>query len=349
MGSVVGATNWRPGQPAPPGYLVIGAGTPDERLTSQHDWDHRNDSQDHGALVGLADSVGEDLADIGRNLPVVGDLMGEKPVDPASFNTGLGYYGKPDEAFGRASDAYGGAGESAQDLYNRALGRSATEYKSGQLGAVDLQGADRLVGQQDSNLGRLDQAAAGKGPSAAQSQYNAALGQARGQAMALANTSRGAGRGAARLQALSNFGAQAGVQAETAAALRAQEQMAAQQAYTGALAGARGQDQSLATTGAQLRLQRDVGQEAANRGAYDSTQEAQRGMLGVANAALGQRLGAAGGLTNVAQGRTALASGQAGAQQARYELAMGERDRVARRHAANRQGISQTFTTAAEF
>lgn len=339
-GAAVSASMWRPGMPAPPGYLVVAAGLPDEKLVSNEQWAHRNDSQNHGAFIDTVNQIGDNAVDFARNLPVVGGLIDEEKVDPNSLDTGLGYFGQADDALTKADLNFTRPEKSAQDLYDTARSRADTSYGAGTLGAVDLSGATRLQGQQDTDLSRLDAAAAGRGPSAAQSQYAAGLSQARTQALALANTSRGSGRGAARLQAVSNFGASAGANAAQAAALRAQEMQGAQSAYSNALAGARTQDQSLATQGAQLRLQRDTAQETANRGAYDSTQQAQRGMLDVAGGAVGQQTSVAQGRAGVAGQQVNLATQKANAKQAQYDAARTEEDRRAKRHAANRKEVA---------
>jgi hypothetical protein len=152
------------------------------------------------------------------------------------------------------------------------------------------------------NLGSLGNAAAGRGPSAAQAQYAAGLAQAQNAALGLAASSRGAGRGAARLQALSQFGAQAGIQAQQAAALRAQEQQSAMAAYTAALQGARGQDIGLATDRAGLVLQRDTAADAANRAAFQATQQAQQGWVNAAGNANSTQADVAGQQADTALG-----------------------------------------------
>lgn len=284
-------------------------------------------------------------AALARKLPVIGNLVGPPPMeDPNSFDTGLGYYGAASDALGRADANYARPELDAQQMYADARAKSGVSYGAGTLGAVDLSGADRLSGAQDTDLSRLNDAAAGRGPSAAQAQYAAAQAQAKQQALSIANTSRGAGRGAARLQALSNFGGTAGVQAQQSAALRAQEMQSAQQAYTGALAGVRGQDTALATSGAQLRLQHDTAQEAANRGAFDSTQNAQLGYLNAQGQAIGHETAVAGGRAGVAGQQLSLAQQQALAKQRQYELALRKQQDQAQRDAADRQSLTDTGT-----
>jgi len=266
--------------------------------------------------MGLKDK----LRNIGRNLPIVGDLASDEKVDQNTIDTGLGYYDQP-----RAN---------SQQLYDQALARSQASYQAGNIRDINLSGADRLVGQQTANLGTLGDAAAGRGPSAAQAQYSAALAQGQNAALGLAASSRGAGRGAARLQALSQFGNQAGVQAQKAAALRAQEQQSAMQAYTAALQGARGQDIGLATDRAQLTLNRDVASDNAGRAAFQATQNAQQGWVNAAGSANNTQ-------ANVAQD-------QARSKQAQYDLARAEEERRRRGHAANRQALTSTGGKIAE-
>lgn len=287
-------------------------------------------------------------AALARKVPVLGNLVGGAPMeDPNKFDTGLGYYGQADDALRRADSNFARPELNAQGVYDQAMGKSNTGYQAGQIGAVDLTGAGRLQGQQDTDLSRLDAAAAGRGPSAAQAQYASALSQERGQALAIANTSRGAGRGAARLQALSNFGAQAGQQAQNAAALRAQEMQGAQVTYANALAGARNSDINLATQGAQLRTTRDTAQETANRGAFDSTQTAQRGYLDAAAGAVGQETNVAQGRAGVAGQQITLADAQAKAKQRQYELAMAKKNAQDQRDAADRTEIGGDATKLA--
>jgi hypothetical protein len=286
-------------------------------------------------------------AALARKLPVIGGLIPPEQVDPNSIDTGMGYYGDAGNALRSADANFVRPDNNAQTLYNEAMGRSNVGYQAGQLGAVDLTGADALRGDQTQDLSRLDDAAAGRGPSAAQAQYASALSQAKDQAMALANTSRGAGRGAARLQALSNFGGQAGAQAQNAAALRAQEMQGAQSAYSSALAGARTQDAALATNRAQLGLQHDTAQETANRGAFDSTQTAQRGYLDAAAGAVGQQTNVAQGRAGVAGQQMTLADMQAKTKQRQYELAMQKQKTQADRDAASRQEIAGDVTKLA--
>lgn len=308
------------------------------------------------ALPGVNDA---DVVNAARNLPLVGNMLPEEKVDPNSIDTGLGYYDQADQALQDANRGYSIPGVSAQMLYSRALQGADTSHQAGTIRDIDtggteaLTGSNRLMGRQNDDLSHLRAAAIGEGSSAAQAQYSAALAQGRNQALSLANASRGAGRGAARLQALSNFGANAGANAAGAAALRAQEMNTAQQAYTSALHGIRGQDTALATTRADLALRRagmvtdrDVAQENARRGAYDSTQAAQRGMLGVAEGAVGQQLGVANGRAGVAGDQLRVAEGRAGAVQSKYDAARAEEERRAKRHAANRQQITDTAVQA---
>lgn len=285
---------------------------------------------------------------LARKLPVIGNLMGPPPMDdPNSIDTGLGYYGQADDSLRRADANFAQPELNAQQLYGDARSRANNSYAAGTLGPVDLSGADRLSGAQDTDLSRLNDAAAGKGPSAAQAQYASALSQQKQQALAIANTSRGGGRGAARLQALSNFGGMAGQQAQQSAALRAQEMQSAQQAYTGALAGVRGQDTALATTGAQLNLQRDTNQENANREAFGATNTAQLGYLGAQNAAVNAGTTVANGRAGVAKTQVELADEQAKAKQKQYELALAKQNAQAGRDAADRQSLTDTVTKVA--
>lgn len=294
-----------------------------------------------------------------RAVPVIGDFVSDEQVDPDSIDTGYGEYAAPDQALAGAWKQFDAPAQNAQTVYDQALQRAGTSYQAGQLRDVDLggteglAGADRLQGQQTQDLSRLDTAAAGRGPSAAQAQYAAGLEQARGQALALANTSRGAGRGAARLQALSNFGAQAGQNAAQAAALRAQEMQSAQAAYSSALAGARGQDTALADArasaaarGAGLRLQRDVSQEAASRGAFDSTQSAQNAYLNSALGAANSQVANANGVAGLARGYIDIAQGRAQTKQRQYELATGQEQRLREQSAGMRLGYGNAAAGA---
>jgi hypothetical protein len=257
---------------------------------------------------------------VARNIPVVGDLLPEEQVDQNSIDTGGAYYDRP--------------ASNAQEMYNQALARSQASYQAGPIRDVDLSGADALRGQQTANLGSLQAASTGQAPSVAQAQYAAALGQQQNAALGVVAGSRGAGRGAGRLQVASQFGAQAGVNAQQQAAAVAQERQNALAQYTAALQGARGQDIGLATDRAQLGISRDVAADAAGRGAFLATNQAQLGYLGAANQAVDQQ--------------RATAAGQAGAKQQQYMLARAEEERRAKARAANRQAMTGYVKTAME-
>lgn len=325
--------NWRPGDPTPPGSILDDQGN----LTGY-------DSH-HDQSSGLLEDIGSGVSNILSNTPVVGPLWDrytdknqDTPGDPGKIDTGLGYYGDTSGQLDRASAGFARPADNAQGAYNAAMeGANGPGYQAGQIGQVDLSGADRLTGQQDTSLGQLSEAAAGRGPSAAQDQFANALSQEKSRALSLANTSRGAGRGAARLQALSNFGQQAGAQAAQSAALRSQEQQAAQSAYSSALGTARTQDVNLATTGAQLRTSRDVFQESANREAYVATDASRRGYLGDANNANTALNTNAQGRADVARQRLALADSQAKAKQAQYDAYLSDQQRRDKKRAGEDQ------------
>ena len=252
----------------------------------------------------------EGVKNFGRNLPVIGNAFPDEKVDQNTIDTGSQYYDQP--------------ASNARELYNQALARSQASYQAGNIRDIDLAGANALQGRQTANLDALQGAV--NGPSVAQQQYQAALGQSRNAAMGMVAASRGAGRGAGRLQAASQFGGQAGVQAAQAGALAGQERTNNLAQYTAALQGARGQDIGLATDRAGLMLNRDMASDAAGRNAFQATHNVQQGYLGAAGQALGQQAGIAGG--------------QAQTAQAQYTLAREEEDRRRKGHAANRQAIT---------
>ncbi len=112
----------------------------------------------------------------------------------------------------------------------------------------DLSGSNDWRSQQAALAGQLANAAAGNGPSAAQSQLQAATDQNMHAALALARSGTG-NQSAAMKQALMQQGTIGQQAANQSATLRAQEQQAAQAQLGGVLGGARGQD--LGATGLQ--------------------------------------------------------------------------------------------------
>jgi len=99
---------------------------------------------------------------------------------------------------------------------------------------------DATIARQNALVAQLEQAAAGKGASAAQAQLNEGRDQAVKTAMAVTGAARGSGLGAAQIGA-SNAGAEiVGRSANDAARLKAQEMQSAQLALGNVLGGMRG-------------------------------------------------------------------------------------------------------------
>lgn len=186
----------------------------------------------------------------------------------------------------------------AQDNAARYDSRAAPV--SGQT-QIDTGNENQARGQQWNLAQMLSAQTQGQGPSLAQMQLQKATDANIRQAMALGASQRGVGAGAA-MRSIANNTAMAQQQAGAdSAALRLQEQQAAQNQLGQLLAGMRGQDQSIAGSQAQLNQQVAL-----------ANQQAQLGMTGLNDT------------QNRFYGQTAndLYSQQMAAQQAREQAAI---------------------------
>lgn len=143
-------------------------------------------------------------------------------------------------------EAYKYQGASNQDL--RGIGE-ASQNRAGVRADYDIAQQYGMMGLQSRGdqrdaLGLYREAALGRGPSAAQAQYQQAIDQQRAQAASMGASARGTGPQRAALQAMAMQ--QAGLagqqSAAGSAALRAQEMQAAMQGYGGMAGQIRGQD-----------------------------------------------------------------------------------------------------------
>lgn len=133
--------------------------------------------------------------------------------------------------------------------------QAAMQAASSQAAQLDASQSDQTRGRQMSLADSLAASAAGRGPSAAQSQLNLATDRNMKQALSLALSARGGNQIAALKQAQdtrAELGQQAGQQAAT---LRAQEQQQARGQLAEVLNTSRGQDLGAATTNAQMQQQ----------------------------------------------------------------------------------------------
>lgn len=160
--------------------------------------------------------------------------------------------------FRGAAQAPGGAWQNTFTNLREGQAAAAGARQGPQIGQMAWQ--DR--GAQDALTMQLQAQAAGTAPSAAQMQLQQGGEQAMRQAMSLAASQRGRG-GAAAQRAGMQAGQASMLQAnQQAAQMRAAEQAAGQQALGQHLAGMRGQEIGLATTGAQMQQQQQAQNDA---------------------------------------------------------------------------------------
>jgi len=176
--------------------------------------------------------------------------------------------------------AYGWAGpsmDSRADLAQGAANRAAIQADYSGANWHEQMGAGARQ-EQANALGLYRDAAAGRGPSAAASQFQQNLDASNRQQMSMAASARGGGlaRAAAQRQAMANAGdmtLQAGAQS---AQLRAQEQQAAMQGYAGLGSQMRGQDYQAMGQQAQM-AQAQAGLGLQSRALNDSHEQFYRG------------------------------------------------------------------------
>lgn len=151
----------------------------------------------------------------------------------------------PDVYFGGTPDAANLASEYYQNMGNATFGQAAPVIGSGGRDVINNQisqgnkyarnayaQGNAAADQQNAAMGYLANAAAGKGPSAAQAQLQAGTDQGIAAQMAMANSARGqAGIANAQKNALGQGAQMMQTGANQAAQLRAQEMQAAQNAY----------------------------------------------------------------------------------------------------------------------
>jgi len=181
-------------------------------------------------------------------------------------------YDNPYGAFGLGTDSHGRR-VGANPRYNaQQLGLASTD----QLGMAQGDYMRTLEGQNDA-LGMYANAAAGNGPTAAQSMLQQAGEQNQARAVALAHQTRGGNvAGANRAALAAGMGMQAQTQQQMAQ-LRAQEQQAAMQGYAGLgmQMGAQAQQQQAMHLGAQQNLLgMQFGDDAHRREAAQRAREA---------------------------------------------------------------------------
>lgn len=166
--------------------------------------------------------------------------------------------------------------------------------KLGQAATINQKQQDQFRRGQLDLAYQLQQQAAGKGPSLAQSQLRQGTDRNLAQAMAMAGSGRG--NSALQMRQLGQQRAMIGQQAgQQAADLRMQEQMAAQQQLAGVLSGGRGQDIGLATDQANLKQQRMLNQGQLQQQAAANNQAAVLQNRGLSDAQvrylMGEKLG----------------------------------------------------------
>lgn len=168
------------------------------------------------------------------------------------------------------------AGAADEDINRyRGLGEEAANRKI----KADYDQANQTRGYQGEALGLYRDAAMGKGPSAAQAQFQGSLDQSLRAGQATANSARGGALGLAqaRLAAAREGGEMLSDATSKAAALRAQEMQAAMGGYAGLGTQMRGQDEGRSMYNADLAL-RDRTTNDQARIAYEGLGQGVAGM-----------------------------------------------------------------------
>ncbi len=169
---------------------------------------------------------------------------------------------------------YGGEGPDAYNAEKAMLERRRQEYANRVGPQVDQTGynidrsRDQQSGlQQQAALGMLARTASGQGPSIAQMQAAAAMQQARNSMQGMAASARGGGGNAAAAMrtAMMQGGAMQQGAAQQGGMLRAQEMLAAQNAYAQQANAIRGAEQARMGQGAQWSLGNTAAQQANQR------------------------------------------------------------------------------------
>lgn len=169
---------------------------------------------------------------------------------------------------------YGGEGPDAYNAEKAMLERRRQEYANRIGPQVDQAGYDadrsrdlRAANTQQASLGLLARTASGQGPSLAQAQAAAAMQQARNSMQGMAASARGGGGNAAAAMrtAMMQGGAMQQGAAQQGGMLRAQEMLAAQNAYAQQANAMRGAEQARMGQGAQWSLGNTAAQQANQR------------------------------------------------------------------------------------
>jgi len=178
-----------------------------------------------------------------------------------------GNYYRPGTAAGDIPDAE----EMRRRLEREAAAAGQRGPASMNAATINTGQADAARAQQASLVAGLTNAAAGVGPSAAQTQLKRAEESNLAQALAMSNNARGASSALAQRDAAFTRAAVSGQAGSASAELAAQEQQAARAQLAGVLQGMRGQDAELAMSQAQLQqqasgqnLQADIQQRQLN-------------------------------------------------------------------------------------
>jgi len=180
----------------------------------------------------------------------------------------------PDKNTGFEYRNTAGAADADINRY-RGLGEEAGNRKI----KADYDQANQTRGYQGEALGLYRDAAMGKGPSAAQAQFQGSLDQSLRAGQATANSARGGALGLAqaRLAAAREGGEMLSDATSKAAALRAQEMQAAMGGYAGLGTQMRGQDEGRSVFNADLSLRDRTANDSA-RIAYEGLGQGVAGM-----------------------------------------------------------------------
>lgn len=209
----------------------------------------------------------------------------------------------------QASGAFnwGGRIGGAQADVDRARGLSGQIDQRAAIQADYAQANGARLSQADA-LGLYNDAARGRGPSAAQAQFQQGLDRSLSGNMALANSARGGSLALAqgRLAAMAGNNQALAASTAQAAQLRAQEQQAAMAGYAGLSGQMRGQDINAAQFNAQMGMQGRALNDARAMGYEDQAFRTQQAQLQAQQARVNAQLQSQGAVTNAQTANAAL-------------------------------------------
>lgn len=268
---------------------------------SNEDYGYEQYNQTKTAAAGAGDVAGgQNISNQKNNsewltMPTNAQLGGYQYADPASFadNNAANIYGVINNQLNNRANQAAPLAQNTPLGLASSLGPLATS-QAAQLSPTQMYSGANLNTAQDNQyaaaqaqqINALNATAQGQGPSVAAVQARQLAAQNAATTAAQLGSQRGASNPAlaqrAAAQALASGNQSA---AATGALGKAQEAIAAQNAVTGALSGARGQTQATSTTAAQLQQAAGLAnQQAALTGSTTNAQLLQQNQLAASNA-----------------------------------------------------------------